>query len=170
MHKDRTQAVFDSLGVFSRGDAQDMQNLVVGVVRHCFSYRTAARFGKLALFDFPCQICELAGVLGQVKTHSGTRGGGVADNIVRACAVAREASDGYCFDVSRDAWIDDLSAMHKDCTQAVFDSLGVFSRGDAQDMLKLVVEVARHCFSYRIAARFGKSAWRCGHQRPSQNV
>jgi hypothetical protein len=147
MHKDRTQAVFDSLGVFSRGDAQDIS-----------SYRTAARFGKLALCDFPCQICELAGVLGQVKTHSGTRGGGVADNILRACAVAREASDGYCFDVSRDAWIDDLSAMHKDCTQAVFDSIGVFSRGDAQDMLKLVVGVARHCFSYRIAARFGKLA------------
>jgi hypothetical protein len=81
MHKDRTQAVFDCLGVFSRGDAQDMQNLVVGVVLHCFSYLIAARFGKLALVDFPCQICEFAGVLGQVKTHLGTRGGGVADNI-----------------------------------------------------------------------------------------
>ena len=81
MHKDRTQAGFDSLGVFSRGDAQDMQKTVVGVARHCFSYRTAARFGKLALFDLPCQVCELAGVLGQVKTHLGTRGCGVADHI-----------------------------------------------------------------------------------------
>ena len=42
---------------------------------------TELRHGFASWFDLPCQVCELAGVLGQVKTHLGTRGGGVADNI-----------------------------------------------------------------------------------------
>ena len=80
-------------------------------------------------------------------------------HIVRACAVAREAFDGWRFDVSDDAWTDDLRAIYKDRTHAGFDSLGVFSRGDAQDMQKTVVGVSHHCFATEL--RHGLASWLC---------
>ena len=69
MHADRTARIFALLGVHDYADARDMISTVLGMVRHCYSYRTGARFSTLSLIDLPCQACEFAGILTSVKAH-----------------------------------------------------------------------------------------------------
>ena len=69
MHNDRTTNQFNFLEVHSHDDATAMLRTVVQSARAFSSFRTATPFGRASFIDLPCQVCELAGVLGSVKSH-----------------------------------------------------------------------------------------------------
>ena len=73
----------------SHGDAAAMLRTVVHTARAFYSTRIAAAFGRASFIDLPCQVCELAGVLGAVKLHrsalatAGATGGALPTTAVR---------------------------------------------------------------------------------------
>ena len=69
MHETRTTNQFQLLHVQSHADAVSMLRTVVHAARSFYTSRTATPFGRASLIDLPCQVCELAGVLGSVKSH-----------------------------------------------------------------------------------------------------
>jgi hypothetical protein len=69
MHDDRTTNQFNFLHVHSHDDATAMLRTVVMTARAFYSSRVVTPFGRASVIDLPCQVCELAGVLGSVKTH-----------------------------------------------------------------------------------------------------
>ena len=71
MHDDRTTNQFNLLEVHSHDDATAMLRTVVQSARAFSSFRTATPFGRASFIDLPCQVCELAGVLGSVKAYRG---------------------------------------------------------------------------------------------------
>ena len=71
MHDDRTTNQFNFLEVHSHDDATAMLRTVVQSARAFYSSRVATPFGRASFIDLPCQVCELAGVLGSVKAHRG---------------------------------------------------------------------------------------------------
>ena len=69
MHDDRTTNQFNLLEVHSHDDATAMLRTVVQTARAFYSSRVVTPFGRASFIDLPCQVCELAGVLGSVKSH-----------------------------------------------------------------------------------------------------
>ena len=69
MHDERTTNQFNLLQVHSHGDATAMLRTVVKTARAFYSSRVVTPFGRASFIDLPCQVCELAGVLGSVKYH-----------------------------------------------------------------------------------------------------
>jgi hypothetical protein len=69
MHETRTTNQFQLLHVQSHADAVSMLRTVVHTARSFYTSRTATPFGRASLIDLPCQVCELAGVLGSVKSY-----------------------------------------------------------------------------------------------------
>ena len=72
MHRDRTKAVFDLIGVTYFDDALALLGTMLDLARRTWSASVARHWASISLVDLPCAACEFGGVLGAVcSIHGG---------------------------------------------------------------------------------------------------
>ena len=79
MHRDRTQGVFDLIGVSGYEDACALLGTLHDLARRTWSSRVARQWASISLVDLPCTACEFGGVLGAVRS---IHGGGEAQAVL----------------------------------------------------------------------------------------